>query len=426
MGAGEASATKAQGEHGEHLLILVEEAAGANPAVMVAYQNTLAGPHNYMVAVGNPDHEEDPLHEWCLQKNVEHIRISALDHPNVVRKDPTFIIGACDSGSIADLAARYEHAPAMYKSRVKGISPQIAHGVALQFNAADHLEEWDRDSIRHAVGVARWPVYIGVDPGDRGWAAMFGLVDPHGRMHVVCELFSQQEVLGERMDLLLGVLGDFGCDRPKAAWYDSAAAAQGREMNRILREIGAGWAFGPSLKRVVKGGERVAEAYVSGFVTRTNQLLYRKALLFATDLDPGPWRRGVSAASAGRPMTGSRLIWELKRWRYPDRRPGQVSRRNPDDSTADDAHAIAALRYLVMGWWGQRAQTTEQIEKRELVKAQIRRGVPHEMRGLPDDEFDERGNRIRDRRFERMCILEARRQRSEQRGRGGWGINKGF
>ena len=48
-------------------------------------------------------------------------------------------------------------------------------------------------------------------------------------------------------------------------------------------------------------------------------------------------------------MTGSRLLWEIRNWRYPDPRPGQAQRQDPDDDTADGADLIAALRYAIMG-----------------------------------------------------------------------------
>src|SRR5690606_34393261 len=66
VGATEASATKAQGFHAEHMLIITEETPGIHPAIMVAFENTSIAPHNLRLAFGNPDHQEDELHRFCL------------------------------------------------------------------------------------------------------------------------------------------------------------------------------------------------------------------------------------------------------------------------------------------------------------------------------------------------------------------------
>ena len=67
--------------------------------------------------------------------------------------------------------------------------------------------------------------------------------------------------------------------------------------------------------------------------------------------DGAEWMKGASVASHGRPMRESRLLWEVRNWRYPDKREGEAQRQDPDDDTADGADAIAALRYLTMSWW---------------------------------------------------------------------------
>ena len=45
------------------------------------------------------------------------------------------------------------------------------------------------------------------------------------------------------------------------------------------------------------------------------------------------------------------MLWEIRQWRYPEKRDGKAQVQDPDDDTADGADAIAALRYLVMSWW---------------------------------------------------------------------------
>jgi hypothetical protein len=121
----EASATKAQGFHAEHMLIITEETPGISEAVMSALQNTSIAPHNLILALGNPDHQFDTLHKFALQKTVEHIVISGFDCPNVVLKDPNFIPGGQSEEGLRRMLDKYkspEHP--LYQSRARGRSPQ--------------------------------------------------------------------------------------------------------------------------------------------------------------------------------------------------------------------------------------------------------------------------------------------------------------
>ncbi|MHB1097808.1 MAG: hypothetical protein ACYC3F_16740 [Gemmatimonadaceae bacterium] len=127
VGATEESATKAQGFHAAHMLIVTEETPGIDPAVMTAFKNTCTGDHNVRLALGNPDHPRDSLHRFCQEAGVKAVRISALDHPNVVC-DAAVIPGAVGRRSIMSKLEDYggpeqgaKHP--MYQSRVRGICP---------------------------------------------------------------------------------------------------------------------------------------------------------------------------------------------------------------------------------------------------------------------------------------------------------------
>ncbi|MGH7576523.1 MAG: hypothetical protein ACREM1_15535 [Longimicrobiales bacterium] len=119
----EGSATKAQGFHAEHMLIVFEETPGNHPAIMAAFENTCRAPHNLRVAFGNPDHQHDQLHQFCRSPGVVHVRASALDHPNVVCDDPSIVPGAVSAERIDRARQKNgEHSP-RFRSRVRGISP---------------------------------------------------------------------------------------------------------------------------------------------------------------------------------------------------------------------------------------------------------------------------------------------------------------
>jgi hypothetical protein len=118
----EGSATKAQGGHAPHMLIVTEETPGIESSVMAALRNTRTGSHNPMLALGNPDNQQDTLHRFCSMEDVRAVRISAYDHPNVVtRRD--VVPGAASPKGIRRIAAEFEPGTPMYESRVRGISP---------------------------------------------------------------------------------------------------------------------------------------------------------------------------------------------------------------------------------------------------------------------------------------------------------------
>ncbi len=125
VGTLEESATKAQGFHAAHMLIITEETPGIDPAVMVAFRNTCTGNHNVRLALGNPDHPRDALHQMTAERGVTAIRISALDHPNVVTGRDV-VPGAVGRKSIAAKLDQYKSVDhPMYRSRVRGLCPEL-------------------------------------------------------------------------------------------------------------------------------------------------------------------------------------------------------------------------------------------------------------------------------------------------------------
>lgn len=126
VNANEQSTTRAQGFHAEHMLIILEETPGIPLPTINAFQNTCSSPHNLILAFGNPDHQLDNLHTFCQQEGVEHIRISAYDHPNVVLNDPNFIPGATSRMGIDRIINKFGAESPLALSRTRGISPAQA------------------------------------------------------------------------------------------------------------------------------------------------------------------------------------------------------------------------------------------------------------------------------------------------------------
>ena len=155
----EMSATRAQGFHAEHMLVICEETPGISEAVLTAFQNTSVAPHNIIVAFGNPDHQADALHQFCKLKRVKSIRISGFDHPNVVLKDPNFIPGAQSIIGLETMLDKYsgnrEHP--LYLSRSRGISPAQSKNSLIKW-------EWcERAARRNPANAMKGEKALGVD-----------------------------------------------------------------------------------------------------------------------------------------------------------------------------------------------------------------------------------------------------------------------
>lgn len=147
------SARRAQGFHAEHMLIVTEETPGIKDPIMTAFANTRTGGHNLQVSVGNPDNQFDSLHQFCTSPGVVHIRVSALDHPNVVM-GRELIPGACTRQSVARLKAHWGENSPMYESRARGLSPAQASNALIQL-------DWCRAAVGRTV--SRQGPALGVD-----------------------------------------------------------------------------------------------------------------------------------------------------------------------------------------------------------------------------------------------------------------------
>lgn len=123
--AGEEISTKASGMHAPDMLLIYEECQGIDASVIEAGENTSTAPHNLRWFQGNPNHQLDALHLACTSPGVRHVRISALDHPNVVTGQQ-IVPGAVGAASIAKRREKYAQRIRLYDSRVRGISPSEA------------------------------------------------------------------------------------------------------------------------------------------------------------------------------------------------------------------------------------------------------------------------------------------------------------
>ena len=146
--AGEDSATKMHGAHAKHMLWVLEETPGIPPAIITAVLNTSQAEHNLVLGIGNPDHQLDSLHILCGYSGVKAIRISALDHPNVVLEKEV-IPGAVTKKGLDRMLSRYHNADhPMYRSRARGICPSQGPESVIRL-------EWLYKAVE------KWETYLG-------------------------------------------------------------------------------------------------------------------------------------------------------------------------------------------------------------------------------------------------------------------------
>jgi hypothetical protein len=128
------TAIRAQGMHAEHMLLIYEEMPGIPLPVIRSGQHTSTGEHNLRLGLGNPDSQQDTLHQFCMQSGVVHIRISALDHPNIVCGKTIVPGGSVSRKHVERERADFGEGSAAFQSRIRGISPR---------QAADSVIRWE-------------------------------------------------------------------------------------------------------------------------------------------------------------------------------------------------------------------------------------------------------------------------------------------
>lgn len=162
VGADEDAAQHAAGFHRPHMLIVTEDTPGIDPAIMAAFDHTRTDDHNLHLALGNPDHRNDSLHRFCFDEreepfpNVRHVRISALDHPNIV-SGTTVVPGAIGRRRLEARTRAYVRGSRLYESRIRGISPAEAEDALIKYEwlvrAAEHYDDPAYRQGGPAIGV---------------------------------------------------------------------------------------------------------------------------------------------------------------------------------------------------------------------------------------------------------------------------------
>ncbi len=258
--------------------------------------------------------------------------------------------GIADNPSISrealeELREELKHNPSQLEAREHGHFTRPL-GAVYQFDLERDGVTLEGDDLTAFLATAQ--PYGHVDFGKWRFAFAFGGVSPDGVLTMVDEVFSQNETADVRAEKIHGMLAGYGVSKAIRIYGDCADPEGLAELNASLRRLDS-----PYFVLPVEAANKARSAGV----LRVENLLSRGALKVRRGMGRDKvWYHGKSASSNGRPVLGSRWLWEMQNWQYPRTPDGKVQKDDPDDNTADGADMMDGLRYLVMQWLGPRKE----------------------------------------------------------------------
>jgi phage terminase large subunit-like protein len=261
--------------------------------------------------------------------------------------------------------------PAERMIRVFGIYKHRTGGVYKDFRAETHV-------VPSFPIPEHWELVGGTDPGFNGFATAIDAIDPMGRHFTILEYFSQQNShrthITELWEQLYGVDDDHGNmvkagllpflrtdpERSISLYVDTANPQDCLELNERADELKARLVF-LQLDQKLKGREAGVKRVQSFLepsgkratppdVDRADGYVGGEPLWYLFDTLYSEWTLPPKGSDSdeGEPMSGSRLVWELKNYKWKKPSPNQAHANDPDENSAGGAHMLAAKRYLQM------------------------------------------------------------------------------
>lgn len=160
---GAESAAGAHGSHAKWMTLVVEEATGVDPRIWNALDFTRTALTNQLIAFGNPDSENDPLHDFWQRPSTLRIRISGFDHPNYVtgRQIVPGGFGRVQEQTLLEKFNGNRDHP-MFRSRARGICPRVAGECLFEDQAIEAVQRHFRSGVPSEG--ERWDDYEWKDP----------------------------------------------------------------------------------------------------------------------------------------------------------------------------------------------------------------------------------------------------------------------
>ena len=277
----------------------------------------------------------------------------------------------------AELRAELANNPSQLAAREDGLFVRPI-GAVYKFDLTTHGTDLDGESLVTFTRTAK--CYGAVDLGKWRFAFSWGGVDPNGCLVMVDEVFSQNEDADTRAKRIHAQLKSYGVTAIEI-WGDCADPDGLLELNQALERINSPYYVLPVEMRF---------KHRSTGILRVESLLTRGALKVRRGMGRDMlWFQGMSVSTNGRPVRGSRFVWEMTNWQYPKAADGKVQKDDPDDATADGADMMDGLRYLSMQWLGPLV-----VPKPNLPPTQRQR-IQAELEALDEAEENARGSNDR-------------------------------
>lgn len=243
-----------------------------------------------------------------------------------------------------ELRAELRNNPSQLAAREEGLFVKPI-GAVLPFELEKHGVDLEGDALRAFVKRTRH--YGGVDLGKWRFAFSWGGVekfgDDEGKLTLIDEVFSQNEDASTRAKKIHDQL-QFYEVKDIDLWGDCADPDGLLELNQALERLRSPYHVMP----VQAENKRIGAG-----IMRLESLLNRGALKVRKGMGRDTlWFQGMTASSHGRPVRGSRWVWEASNWQYAKSIEGKVQKDAPDDATADGADMMDETRYLAMEWLG--------------------------------------------------------------------------
>lgn len=244
----------------------------------------------------------------------------------------------------AEMLEELKHNPAQLAARDEGLFVR-PFGAVLPWDAEKHLtqESLTVESNEMIIARVRYAWYGALDLGKWRFAFTFGYADRDGNFLIVDEYFSQRDDATERAKGIHDLLKSWRVPDTISIPADCADPKGIKELNAAFEAMES-----PYRVYAIPGE---LKAKTTG-IARVESMINRGALKVRRGIGAAAtWFLGRNSNNFGKPVNGSRWIWEISNWQYPKTPDGKVQKDEPDDASADGADMMDATRYLVVSFF---------------------------------------------------------------------------
>lgn len=130
------NASKFQGYHSPHLLVVFDEAGGVQRPIWEAADGNLADEGAHFLAIGQPSDPSSPFAREVGNAGTKTVRIDVLDFPNVVTGERRFPYGP-HRGWVDYMRRKYGEESGIWQYRVRGLFPTVAQDTLIGYAMAN-------------------------------------------------------------------------------------------------------------------------------------------------------------------------------------------------------------------------------------------------------------------------------------------------